>query len=157
MGDPTMSRRPTGRGLPDLNQDYAEVWARLDEAVRSGSCDDVSLLDRLRVYRRFTERQGHRIGPYPHALLPIAHAEPLDSPVRADAVTLEASGKGPAPPWFRRLHPPPTDLNPALVRILQGHTKRVNSVALSDDGRTAISGSWDGTVRVWDLEVRGHA
>ena len=79
-----MSRRPTGRNLPDLNRDYLEVWARLEQAVRAGSCDDVSLLDRLRVYRRFMERQGHRIGPYPHALLPIAHAEPLDSLVRAD-------------------------------------------------------------------------
>ncbi len=35
--------------------------------------------------------------------------------------------------------------------VLQGHTGLVESVALSRDGRTAISGSHDHTVRVWDL------
>ena len=33
---------------------------------------------------------------------------------------------------------------------LTGHTKRVNSVAYSPDGKTIISGSTDGTVQLWD-------
>jgi hypothetical protein len=50
-------------------------------------------------------------------------------------------------------------LRPALAaaggperRVLQGHTRTVNAVALTADGKRAVSGSDDGTLRVWDLE-----
>ena len=33
----------------------------------------------------------------------------------------------------------------------QGHSGDVNSVAYSPDGRQLLSGSFDGTVRVWDV------
>ena len=36
------------------------------------------------------------------------------------------------------------------VTVLSGHTGPVNCVSLIDDN-TAVSGSWDGTARVWDL------
>jgi small GTP-binding protein len=39
--------------------------------------------------------------------------------------------------------------------VLEGHTGRVLSVALSADGRRALSGSKDTTVRVWDVDT-GH-
>lgn len=39
----------------------------------------------------------------------------------------------------------------ALVATLAGHTDRVNTLAVSADGRRAVSGSSDQTVRVWDL------
>lgn len=39
-----------------------------------------------------------------------------------------------------------------LLRTLSGHTKEVEAVALSSDGRRALSGSWDKTLKVWDVE-----
>ena len=40
-----------------------------------------------------------------------------------------------------------------LERKLEGHKGRVNSVAVSPDGKWAASGSHDNTVKVWDLET----
>jgi WD40 repeat protein len=39
-----------------------------------------------------------------------------------------------------------------LVHTLTGHTSYVDGLVFSADGRQVISGSWDGTVRFWDLE-----
>ena len=38
------------------------------------------------------------------------------------------------------------------LRTLAGHTSGVTSVAISADGRRAVSGSDDSTVKLWDLE-----
>jgi WD40 repeat protein len=39
------------------------------------------------------------------------------------------------------------------VRVFEGHEQTANSVTMLPDGRRAISGSRDGTVRVWELET----
>jgi WD40 repeat protein len=35
--------------------------------------------------------------------------------------------------------------------MLTGHTAPVNSIAFSADGSTFASGSWDATIRLWDV------
>ena len=55
-------------------------------------------------------------------------------------------------PWLRPLT---TSLAPPggpLIRTFEGHTSWIHAVTLTPDGRCAISGSGDGTLRVWDLE-----
>ncbi len=39
------------------------------------------------------------------------------------------------------------------LRTLTGHSDRVNGVAMSADGRRAVSASRDKTLKVWDLET----
>ena len=38
------------------------------------------------------------------------------------------------------------------IFTLRGHSNRITSVVISADGRRAVSGSWDETMKVWDLE-----
>ena len=39
------------------------------------------------------------------------------------------------------------------VRTLAGHSSYVTSVAISADGKRVVSGSWDKTVKIWDVET----
>ena len=42
-----------------------------------------------------------------------------------------------------------------LSRIFEGHVDRINAVAVTRDGRRAVSASNDRTLRVWDLTSGG--
>jgi WD40 repeat protein len=49
------------------------------------------------------------------------------------------------------------DLLRALENRGEGHGNVVSSVAFTPDGRTILTGSWDGTVKLWDVETgQGH-
>lgn len=41
----------------------------------------------------------------------------------------------------------------AVLRTLAGHTNEIHAVAITPDGRRAISGAWHDSARVWDLET----
>ena len=61
-------------------------------------------------------------------------------------------------PWpLRLVRPHPQALGPAnrpALRTLTGHEDAVNAVAMGPDGRIALSGSSDRTLRLWDLRAR---
>ncbi len=54
-------------------------------------------------------------------------------------------------PWFRPLLPSLTLPGGPLLRTLEGHSRSVAAVAVSPDGKTTVSGSYDKTLKVWDL------
>lgn len=47
---------------------------------------------------------------------------------------------------------PVSNPQPQTIKNLQGHTDRVNSVAFRTDGKVAISGSRDKSLKIWDME-----
>jgi len=67
-------------------------------------------------------------------------------------------------PWLRPITPSLTAPGGPLIRSLVGHSGGVRAVALTADGRRAVSASSDWTLKVWDIEsgklirtLEGHA
>jgi WD40 repeat protein len=44
-----------------------------------------------------------------------------------------------------------------LFGPFRGHTKKVNSVTFSPNGKYIVSGSDDKTIRVWDITKKGES
>ncbi|MEG4105122.1 WD40 repeat domain-containing protein, partial [Microcoleus sp. S13_C5] len=77
---------------------------------------------------------------------------------------LEVAKQWKAAPWLRPLTPCLTPPRRGLLRTLTGHSNSVYAVAVTPDGKRAISGSTDNTLKVWDLTtgkeeftLKGHS
>jgi NB-ARC domain-containing protein/WD40 domain-containing protein/TIR domain-containing protein/apoptotic protease-activating factor 1-like protein len=77
---------------------------------------------------------------------------------------LREAATGESGPWLRPVVLGLTPPTGALLRTLAGHADWVKAVAVTPDGRRAVSASTDKTLKVWDLEtgleertLAGHA
>jgi WD40 repeat protein/serine/threonine protein kinase len=87
----------------------------------------------------------------------------LENPIPAIQALSRGAGESKSWPWLRPLTCSLIPPGGPLIRTFEGHTDWVQAAALTPDGRCAISGSWDRTLRVWDLEsgqsvrtLKGH-
>jgi WD40 repeat protein len=98
----------------------------------------------------FARGQASVLKLYPELFFQQAFNEAADSPVSQAA--LERLGKAEEPGrWLGWENRPREWVPPACLMVLRGHSSLVFSVAVTGDGRIAVSGSDDMTVRVWDL------
>ena len=54
-------------------------------------------------------------------------------------------------PWFNPICCSLTPPGGPLIRTFEGHSESVTAVEISPDGKTAVSGSSDGTLKLWNL------
>ncbi len=64
---------------------------------------------------------------------------------------LQQAKQGPGKLWFRPLTAHLTPPGGPLLRTLTGHSSEVNAVAITPDGKQAVSASYDNTLKLWDL------
>ncbi len=103
----------------------------------------------LQAISNFTALRATLIAPHSNLFLSFAANAAADGPLNDAGVILDTNNR----PWLQRSPRPPTSpLSPQCLQTLQGHTGCVTSVCLTPDGGRAVSGSWDKTLRVWDLD-----
>ncbi|MEG4171731.1 hypothetical protein QUA11_29755, partial [Microcoleus sp. S13_D1] len=66
---------------------------------------------------------------------------------------LEQAKQWKGSPWLRPLRASLERPGEGCLRTLIGHTSYVTGVAIAPDGKTAISGSLDKTLKIWDTET----
>jgi len=116
--------------------------------------DDRSVQPRLQSLLRVLQRESHHLRTWDPSQAPAIFPQQirnrafllgLEPLVRGAETRLAGLGQGHALlRWRASLE------SPALVRTLSGHGGLVSALAVTGDGRV-VSGSYDGTVKVWDL------
>jgi WD40 repeat protein len=157
-----------GQRLPDdlfgPDQGTAAAMARMRRSEGSAAGDAAqgdTPVARVQAFATFVSTHSHMLAAVPsHTVIKARnHAAAGLVAVRAEGLTAAFDR-----PWVSRdPRPPALPVHPVCLRTLEGHSNRVNSVALAADGRTAVSASSDSTLRVWNLvsgicvrTLRGH-
>jgi hypothetical protein len=73
--------------------------------------------------------------------------------ITAGSASWERSGNQPNDTTFKLYDIGPGDRSDRLIRTFAGHTDAVLTVAFTPDGRNALSGSADRTLKLWDLST----
>jgi hypothetical protein len=98
----------------------------------------------------FARGQASVLDLLPELFFQQAFNEAAGSPVSRAARVRVGTAEEPRR-WLEWENRPLEWVRPACLMVLRGHLTNVFSVAVSADGRTAVSGSHDRRVRVWDL------
>jgi len=147
---PTLEALDVERGVDSLQEDLIAFLELCPPSVSD-------LAARLQMVLRLMQREAHNLRGANARTNPTFFAQQVRNravllniaPLRSSAEQRLAAL---AEPHFA-LQWTASRESPALVRTLTGHGDWVNAVTLSPDGRHALSGSEDCTLRFWDLQT----
>ncbi len=142
--------RARGQGIPlPEPPDTGALRAATIALAESESQSGPARAEQVRAFANFVSAQSHVLSAFPRETIVVARNSACGGAVAAQAEPLADTLLR---PWLARDPRPLTPAaRPQCQRTLCGHDFAVLSVAITPDGRRAISASRDGTLKVWDL------
>ncbi|WP_437839853.1 AAA family ATPase [Sorangium sp. So ce1153] len=151
-----------GEALRDMDRLHKEVAKRKIDEVLTDLRIGIKLAGapgrpRLEALSRPLDRESHSLRRWdptkaPGFLLQQLRNRCLDMGIEEVRERAEAKLMAQRWSWLRERFRTSSE-SEALVRTLDGHTDSVSGVAVTSDGRFAISASWDDTVKMWNLDT----
>jgi WD40 repeat protein len=153
-----------GERLHQLLTDFDFIEAKLDAVGVQALIEDYDLARVSDVL--LSEGQGESLKLIQGAIRKSAHVLEWDKTQLAGQLLgrlldfempeiqgmLEQAKQWKDSPWLRPLKTNLERPGEGCLRTLIGHTSYVNAVAIAPNGKTAISGSSDETLKIWDIE-----
>jgi len=151
--------------LIDFDFLYAKVFALGPHSLIADF--DLAFIDELHIKTDMPDESLRFLGLIQGALRLSAHLLARDPDLLPGQLTgrllsydlpeihalLYQIGKRKEVPWLRPMSPSLEPPGGPLLRTLDGHKNGVWALAITRDGKRAISGSKDATLKVWDLET----
>jgi WD40 repeat protein len=125
----------------------------LDSTNRQSTYLNAKVREALRLLQGALQLSQHILESCPDQLPTQLHGRLIDSHNPTIDQVLERLRSLTDRPWLRPVSASLAVTGGPLVRILTGHTNPVFAVAVTPDGLHAISGSFDKTLKVWDIET----
>lgn len=111
--------------------------------------DQWTRLECMQVWSHFVANHTQWLGNEIPPIYQLAYNSADSGPV-VEAVEQHSAPNG---VWLKTKNRPSLNTNPVCLGVLEGHTDCVKAVSITPDGKLAISGSQDNTLRLWDLRV----
>ena len=148
--------------IPPLPEPPASL-ARTSEPEVADAGHEWKPNERVRAWEHVVSNHTVALTSGQEPAFQVAYNSAASGPVAAALENRLRQGNGPTGPWLCLTNRPLFSLHPACLKTLEEHTEAICAVAVTPDGRRAVSGTGEGggghslhcTVRAWDLETGG--